>query len=37
MVYEDSYRKISFSVNQGDAAQVFQIIPGNQMIFRAIK
>jgi hypothetical protein len=36
MVYEDSYRKISFAVNQGDAAGVFQITPGNQLIFRAI-
>jgi S-adenosylmethionine hydrolase len=36
LVYEDSYRKISFSVNQGDAAQVFQIIPGNLLVFRAI-
>jgi len=36
MVYEDSYFKISFAVNQGDAASVFQITPGNQMSFRAI-
>jgi len=36
LVYEDSYRKISFAVNQGDAAGVFQIVPGNQMVFRAI-
>ncbi|MDO8735548.1 MAG: SAM-dependent chlorinase/fluorinase [Thermoleophilia bacterium] len=36
MVYEDSYHKISFAVNQGDAAGVFQIAPGNQMTFRAI-
>ncbi|MBI5869794.1 MAG: SAM-dependent chlorinase/fluorinase [Actinobacteria bacterium] len=36
MVYEDSYRKISFAVNQGDAAGVFQIIPGNQLSFRAL-
>ncbi|MHB9112327.1 MAG: SAM hydrolase/SAM-dependent halogenase family protein [Thermoleophilia bacterium] len=36
MVYEDSYFKISFAVNQGDAAGVFQITPGNQMTFRAI-
>jgi len=36
MVYEDSYHKISFAVNQGDAAGVFQIMPGNQMSFRAI-
>ncbi|MHB8792823.1 MAG: SAM hydrolase/SAM-dependent halogenase family protein [Thermoleophilia bacterium] len=36
MVYEDSYRKISFAVNQGDAAGVFQITPGTQLTFRAI-
>jgi S-adenosylmethionine hydrolase len=36
LVYEDSYRRISFSVNQGNAAQVFQIEPGNQMVIRAI-
>lgn len=36
LVYEDSYRKISFSVNQGNAARVFQITPGNQMILRTI-
>ncbi|MFA5801042.1 MAG: SAM-dependent chlorinase/fluorinase [Thermoleophilia bacterium] len=35
LVYEDSYRQISFAVNQGDAARVFQITPGNQMRFRA--
>jgi len=35
MVYEDSYHKISFAVNQGDAASVFQIAPGNRMTFRA--
>lgn len=36
LVFEDSYRKISFAVNQGNAAQVFQISPGNQMAFRTI-
>ena len=36
LVYEDSYRKISFSVNQGNAAQVFQIIPGAEMTLRTI-
>jgi len=36
LVYEDSYHKISFSVNQGNAARVFQIIPGNLMLLRAI-
>ncbi len=36
LVYEDSYGKISFSVNQGNAASVFEIVPGNQMVFRVI-
>ncbi|MCL4473757.1 MAG: SAM-dependent chlorinase/fluorinase [Actinobacteria bacterium] len=36
LVYEDSYRKISFSVNQGNAARVFQITPGNQIILRTM-
>ena len=35
LVYEDSYRKISFAVNQGDAAAVFQITPGDMMRFRS--
>ncbi len=36
LIYEDSYHKISFAVNQGDAAGVFQITPGSQMVIRAI-
>ncbi len=37
LVYEDSYRRISFAVNQGDAAQVFQILPGNQLALKAVE
>lgn len=35
LVYEDSYGKIAFSVNQGDAGRIFQITEGNQMYFKA--
>ena len=34
LVYEDSYRKIAFSINQGDAARTFQINVGDQLLFR---
>ncbi|MBE0429056.1 MAG: SAM-dependent chlorinase/fluorinase [Thermoleophilia bacterium] len=34
LVYEDSYGKIAFSVNQGDAGRIFQIGEGNEMHFR---
>jgi S-adenosylmethionine hydrolase len=34
LVYEDSYGKIAFSINQGDAARIFQISEGNQMLFK---
>jgi S-adenosylmethionine hydrolase len=34
LVYEDSYRKISFSINQGDAARTFQINVGDRLLFR---
>jgi S-adenosylmethionine hydrolase len=34
LVYEDSYRKIAFSINQGDAARTFQINVGDQLVFR---
>lgn len=33
LVYEDSYGRIAFSINQGDAARVFQISEGNQLHF----
>lgn len=35
LVYEDSYGKIAFSINMGDAARIFEIHEGNQMRFRA--
>lgn len=35
LVYEDSYGKIAFSINLGDAARIFQINEGNQMRFRS--
>jgi hypothetical protein len=34
LAYEDSYGKIAFSVNQGDAARMFQIMEGEQLRFR---
>jgi len=36
LVYEDSYRRISFSVNQGDAARIFGIVPGDRMTLKAM-
>jgi hypothetical protein len=35
LVYEDSYRSISFSVNQGDAARMFQINVGDVLELEA--
>jgi len=35
LVYEDSYGKIAFSINMGDAARIFEIHEGNQMRFRS--
>lgn len=34
LVYEDSYRKVSFAINQGDAARTFQIDVGDRLLFR---
>lgn len=34
LVFEDSYHKISFSINLGDAARTFQINVGDQLLFR---
>lgn len=34
LIYEDAYGLIAFSVNQGDAGQIFQITEGNRMHFR---
>jgi S-adenosylmethionine hydrolase len=36
LIYEDSYRHISFSVNQADAASIFQIVVGDQLRFEAL-
>lgn len=36
LIYEDSYGKISFSVNQGSAGQVFEIAEGDEMRFEII-
>ncbi len=33
LIFEDSYRNISFSVNQGSAARIFQIQVGDEMKF----
>ncbi len=35
LVYEDSYRKVSFAINQGDAARTFQIDVGDRLMFKA--
>lgn len=34
LLYEDSYRKISFAINQGDAARTFQIGVGDRLLFK---
>lgn len=36
LVYEDSYKRIAFSMNQGNAAQIFQIGECDQMSFKAL-
>ncbi len=36
LVYEDSYRRISFSINRGDAARTFQINEGDRLVFRPL-
>lgn len=36
LVYEDSYGNIAFSINQGDAARIFQITEGNQIHFKTL-
>lgn len=36
LVYEDSYGQIAFSINQGDAARVFQVAEGDQLRFEAL-
>ncbi len=37
LVYEDSYRSISFSINQGDAARTFQVIVGDQLTLQVLR
>lgn len=36
LVYEDSYQRITFAMNQGNAAQIFQIMPGDRLRLRAV-
>lgn len=33
LVYEDSYQRISFAMNQGNVARVFQVNEGDQLVF----
>lgn len=37
LIYEDSYKKISFAINQGDAARSFQIGVGDEIVLRTLK
>lgn len=34
LLYEDSYRKISFAINQGDAARTFQVEVGDRLLLK---
>lgn len=36
LIYEDSYQRITFAMNQGNAAKIFQIIQGDQISLRAL-
>lgn len=36
LLYEDSYQRITFAMNQGNAARVFQVSEGDQLSFRPV-